>query len=211
LGNPIGFFLTGGEAHDLAGADHLLPTMEADTLIADKAFDADARVLEPLAAAGKTAVIPPRTNRSLPRDYDRELYAARTHLVETSILVAHEGIARWCGIGAVGLLCASGTSGRWHGSTRASITELAHDDRTIIDAWHSVATRIVLTHRAAITRVAEALLMYGTLDGNDLLRVAHAPDPVPTPHASEAEDQAQVAEWQRVQKLVQMQLRCGLS
>jgi transposase len=81
LGNPIGFFLTGGEAHDLVGADHLLPTMDADTLLADKAFDADARVLEPLAAAGKTAVIPPRTNRSSPRDYDRELYAAR-HLIE---------------------------------------------------------------------------------------------------------------------------------
>ena len=63
------------------GADQLLPTMEADTLIADKAFDADTRVLEPLAAAGKTAVIPSRTNRSSPRDYDRELYAAR-HLVE---------------------------------------------------------------------------------------------------------------------------------
>ena len=63
------------------GADHLLPAMEADTLIADKAFDADARVLEPLASAGKTAVIPPRTNRSSPRDYDRELYAAR-HLIE---------------------------------------------------------------------------------------------------------------------------------
>ena len=63
------------------GADHLLPTMEADTLIADKTFDADARVLEPLAAAGKTTVIPPRSNRSLPRDYDRELYAAR-HLIE---------------------------------------------------------------------------------------------------------------------------------
>src|SRR6202790_5666442 len=40
LGNPIGFFLTGGEAHDLVGAYHLLPTMAADTLIADKAFDA---------------------------------------------------------------------------------------------------------------------------------------------------------------------------
>jgi transposase len=51
------------------------------TLIGDKAFDADERVLEPLAAAGKTAVIPPRTNRSSPRDYDRELYAAR-HLIE---------------------------------------------------------------------------------------------------------------------------------
>ena len=75
LGNPIGFFLTGGEAHDLVGADHLLPTMAADTLIADKAFGADERVPEPLAAAGKTAVIPPRTNRSSPRDYDRQLYS----------------------------------------------------------------------------------------------------------------------------------------
>ena len=73
LGNPIGFFLTGGEAHDLVGADHLLPTMDADTLISDRAFDADARLLEPLAKAGKTAVIPPRTNRSSPRGYDREL------------------------------------------------------------------------------------------------------------------------------------------
>ena len=63
------------------GADHLLPTMQADTLIADKAFDADARVLEPLAAAGKTAVIPPRSNRSRPRDYDRHLYGER-HLIE---------------------------------------------------------------------------------------------------------------------------------
>jgi len=73
--------LTGGEAHDLVGADHLLPAMEADTLIADKAFDAEARVLEPLAAVGKNAVIPPRANRSSPRDYDRELYASR-HLIE---------------------------------------------------------------------------------------------------------------------------------
>jgi transposase len=55
--------------------------MEADTLIADKAFDADARVIEPLAAAGKTAVIPPRANRSALRDYDRQLYGAR-HLIE---------------------------------------------------------------------------------------------------------------------------------
>ena len=84
LGNPLGFFLTGGEAHDLVGADHLLPTMEADTLIADKAFDADERVLEPLAAAGKTAVIPPRANRSSLRNYDRQLYGER-HLIEKKI------------------------------------------------------------------------------------------------------------------------------
>ena len=81
LGNPIGFFLTGGEAHDLVGADHLLPEMQAGTLIADKAFDADKRVLEPLAAAGKTAVIPPTAHRKSTRVYDRHLYKAR-HLIE---------------------------------------------------------------------------------------------------------------------------------
>ena len=50
-------------------------------LIADKAFDADVRVLTPLAAAGKTAVIPPKANRRLPRDFDRDIYKAR-HLIE---------------------------------------------------------------------------------------------------------------------------------
>ena len=81
LGNPIGFALTGGQAHDLAGADALLPELEAETLIADKAFDAEERVIKPLAAAGKTAVIPPRQNRRAPRAYDRDLYKAR-HLIE---------------------------------------------------------------------------------------------------------------------------------
>ena len=55
--------------------------MAADTLLADKAFDADARVLEPLAAAGKTAVIPPRGNRKVHRDYDRDMFKAR-HAIE---------------------------------------------------------------------------------------------------------------------------------
>jgi transposase len=81
LGNPTGFHLTGGEAHDLVGADHLLPDMQADTLIADKAFDADERVIKPLAAAGKTVVIPSKANRRTRREYDRYLYKER-HLVE---------------------------------------------------------------------------------------------------------------------------------
>jgi hypothetical protein len=46
LGNPVGFFLTGGEAHDHMGADHFLPTMAADKLIVAKAFDGDQCVLE---------------------------------------------------------------------------------------------------------------------------------------------------------------------
>ena len=63
LGNPTAFFLTSGQARDLKGADALLPQLQADALLADKAFDADERVIEPLLAAGKTFVIPPRSNR----------------------------------------------------------------------------------------------------------------------------------------------------
>jgi transposase len=81
LGNPLRFLLTPGQAHDLAGADALLPHMIANRLIADRAFDADSRVLDRLAAAGKSAVIPPRPNRLTPREFDRELYKER-HLIE---------------------------------------------------------------------------------------------------------------------------------
>ncbi len=81
LGNPLAFHLTGGQASDLAGADALLADIAAATVIADKGYDAEARVLAPLREAGKAAVIPPRRNRTEQRDYDRDLYAAR-HLVE---------------------------------------------------------------------------------------------------------------------------------
>jgi transposase len=81
LGNPLKMVLTGGQVHDLAGADALLPTMEAAILLADKAYDADKRVIEPLKAAGETAVIPPKRNRKNPRTYDKVLYESR-HLIE---------------------------------------------------------------------------------------------------------------------------------
>jgi Transposase and inactivated derivatives len=81
LGNPLAFLLTPGQAHDLQGADALLPQMQADTLLADKAFDADERVIEPLLAAGKTLVIPPKANRKVQRSFDNEMYKAR-HLIE---------------------------------------------------------------------------------------------------------------------------------
>lgn len=73
--------LTPGQAHDLNGADGLLPDLEAEALLADKAYDADERVLVPLQNAGMTAVIPPKSNRIVQRDYDKELYKAR-HLIE---------------------------------------------------------------------------------------------------------------------------------
>jgi transposase len=81
LGNPLALHLTGGQASDLEGADALLGDLAAATLIADKGYDAEARVRAPLREAGKAAVIPPKRTRIEQRDYDRDLYAAR-HLVE---------------------------------------------------------------------------------------------------------------------------------
>ena len=81
LGNPTQFVLTGGQVHDLDGADILVPQLESDALLADKAYDAEDRVLAPLAKAGKKAVIPQKKNRKKHRSYDKSLYQAR-HLIE---------------------------------------------------------------------------------------------------------------------------------
>jgi transposase len=81
LGNPTSFCLTPGQACDLDGSDELLPGLEAGTILADKGYDADERVIDPLRAAGKEVVIPPKRNRKEQRPYDSELYKAR-HLIE---------------------------------------------------------------------------------------------------------------------------------
>lgn len=63
------------------GSDVPLPALEAKTILADKAYDAEDRVLKPLREAGKESVIPPKKNRKEQRDYDEEIYKAR-HLIE---------------------------------------------------------------------------------------------------------------------------------
>jgi len=59
----------------------LLEDTPADAVIADKAYDAQARVIGPLQAAGKTVVIPPRGSRKDLREYDKHIYKSR-HLIE---------------------------------------------------------------------------------------------------------------------------------
>ena len=73
--------MTAGQAHDLDGPDALLPQMKADMLLADKAFDADQRVIKPLLAGGKTFVIPPKSNRKIKRAFDKEM-CKFCHLME---------------------------------------------------------------------------------------------------------------------------------
>jgi len=81
LGNPTGFHLTSGQDHDLEGADVLLENIHAGALLADKAYDADERVLLRLKSMNCEAVIPPKSNRKNLRTYDEFLYQAR-HLIE---------------------------------------------------------------------------------------------------------------------------------
>jgi len=83
LGNPTGFHLTPGQAHDLQGADALLPGIlrKVKAFLADKAYDAAERVLDLLDQADVEAVIPPKTNRIEQREYDEEMYKWR-HLIE---------------------------------------------------------------------------------------------------------------------------------
>ena len=83
LGNPISFHLTPGQTSDLAGAEALLPDLvkQVQAVLADKAYDAQERVLDVLEQAEVTIVIPPKANRTRPRAYDKHLYKAR-HLIE---------------------------------------------------------------------------------------------------------------------------------
>jgi transposase len=78
----------------LNGADILLAKVEADAFLADKAYDAQERVIARLEEKGCQVVIPSKKRRKQARDYDRYLYKAR-HLIENFFarLKQYRGIA----------------------------------------------------------------------------------------------------------------------
>jgi transposase len=66
--------------------------LSAAHLLADKGYDSDA-IVEQARAQGMSPVIPPRKNRKVQREYDKDLYRLR-HLVENAFL----HLTRWRGI-----------------------------------------------------------------------------------------------------------------
>lgn len=58
-----------------------MEALEAQAFLADKAYDAQERVLDRLKEKNCLAVIPPKSNRKSQRVYDKCLYKAR-HLIE---------------------------------------------------------------------------------------------------------------------------------
>jgi transposase len=83
LGNPLRLLLTAGQRHDSTQAAALIEGYKPQVLIADKGYDSDPLIAS-VTAKGIEAVIPPKKNRLVQRDYDRHLYRER-HLVECFI------------------------------------------------------------------------------------------------------------------------------
>ena len=79
-GQPMRFTLTGGQAHDATQAIPLLTGIKASHVIADKGYESD-KILGFIQSKGAIAVIPPKSNRKNPWEYDRELYKQR-NLIE---------------------------------------------------------------------------------------------------------------------------------
>ena len=69
IGNIFRFLLLPGQAHDMKGVAPLIRDISFGAFLADKAFDAD-WLLQDLDERGATAVIPPKANRKVQRDYE---------------------------------------------------------------------------------------------------------------------------------------------
>lgn len=80
LGNLIDFVLMPGQRHDSKGVLPLIEGLTFGAFLGDKAFDSD-KLRTALRARGAKAVIPPKRNRIVAIEYDKEMYKWR-HLVE---------------------------------------------------------------------------------------------------------------------------------
>jgi len=72
--------LTAGQVADIECAQDLIDDIPYASLVADKGYDANALV-QSIEDTGARAVIPPRSNRIAPRQYDRRAYRNR-NLIE---------------------------------------------------------------------------------------------------------------------------------
>lgn len=75
-GCPLYFVLSGGNESDYSYAPLLLNGQNAEYVIADKGYDLD-EIIADIEEMGAKAVIPPRSHRNDPREYDRFLYKER--------------------------------------------------------------------------------------------------------------------------------------
>jgi transposase len=82
LGRPLHFVVTGGQVNGCTQADRLLENVKTEHVIADQGYDS-AGVLRKIEELGAVAVVPPRSNRKVQREYDRDLYKRRNLIERT--------------------------------------------------------------------------------------------------------------------------------
>ncbi len=89
---PVRVIVTDGTTADCTQASQLIEGIEAEALLADRAYDTN-EIIAKCEDAGIDAVIPPKKNRTVQREYDKDLYKLR-HLVENAML----HLKRWRGL-----------------------------------------------------------------------------------------------------------------
>lgn len=89
---PVRMLVTGGTTADCTQAVELIEGIDADYLLADRAYDTN-NILKHCEVNEIESVIPSKKNRTQPRGHDRKLYQYR-HLVENAFL----HLKRWRGI-----------------------------------------------------------------------------------------------------------------
>ena len=91
-GVPVRCVVTDGVTADCAKAGELIENTGARGLIADRGYDSD-KIVQNAENLGMKVVIPPRKNRKVQRNYDKNTYKIR-RLVENAFL----HLKRWRGI-----------------------------------------------------------------------------------------------------------------
>ena len=82
---PVRAIVTQGTTADCTQASALITGLTASYLLADKAYDTN-DIIDQAIAQGMEPVIPPDKNRTLVREYDKDLYRLR-HLVENAFCI----------------------------------------------------------------------------------------------------------------------------
>jgi len=76
LGNPVRLVVTEGQEADFTQAEPTIRAHRADAYMGDKGYDSD-KVIKAARRRGARAIIPPRKNRKVAREYDKHTYKER--------------------------------------------------------------------------------------------------------------------------------------
>lgn len=74
------FIITPGQRNDCTQAVEILKDLDTAAVLADMGYDTD-EIIAAIEESGSVAIIPPKANRIIQREYDEELYKER-HKIE---------------------------------------------------------------------------------------------------------------------------------